>query len=193
MRPQRSIAFTLVELTVAIVILGIIAAATAGLVHVCLEAHRHGVRRAELLHSGSAAMERLRGVVREATNVRIASGALSIGLHDAYDDADPAHHYLEDPLLPMPDPDSLTTFTYSLDGGASRLIETRDDGTPPDDSGTVADGVSSFSAAWLPADADTAVRVRVYLRLADDTGYETEFREVIYPNNLDQRFGWQVP
>jgi hypothetical protein len=98
----------MVELLVAVAIIGIIASATIALVSACLAVHQEGTARAQLSAEGLRAMARITESVRRSTyvgvpNARRRTRDLLVLSGFVNDDDD---HYFDDPLFPRIDEDS---------------------------------------------------------------------------------------
>lgn len=104
--PQQGL--TLIELTIAIAVLSLIAAAAAAVLSICLQAQAYGMARSDLQREGSLAMERMVSQLRITSRVAIPNGrqpqrdqlAVAEGLNNDGD------YYFDDPLFPRSDEDS---------------------------------------------------------------------------------------
>lgn len=138
--------FTLVELLVAITIMGIIATAAIPLLSTCLEAHSQGNARSGLYQEGLMLMERMTTNVRKTTYLQIPNNhntptrnmlAVSNLVNDDND------FYFGDPLFPRVDEDT----PENLTGSGNGILGIDDDGDGVIDNGVTLrdddeDGVS---------------------------------------------------
>ncbi|MBL7645545.1 MAG: prepilin-type N-terminal cleavage/methylation domain-containing protein [Candidatus Hydrogenedentes bacterium] len=107
MKRSRRQGLTLIELTISIAVLSLIAAAAAALLSVCLQAQAHGMARSSLQREGALAMERMVSQIRKTSRIAIPNGqqplrdqlALAEGLNNDGD------FYFDDPLFPRIDED----------------------------------------------------------------------------------------
>ena len=98
---------TLVELLIAITIMGVIASAATALLSVCLDAHAHGSAKSALYREGLLAMERMTAGVRNCTYLNVPNGqnptrGYLVFSGSVNDDDD---YYFDDPLFPRIDED----------------------------------------------------------------------------------------
>ena len=108
MKRSRRQGLTLIELTISIAVLSLIAAAAAALLSVCLQAQAYGMARSGLQREGALAMERMVSQIRVTSRIAIPNGqqplrdqlALAEGLNNDGD------FYFDDPLFPRIDEDS---------------------------------------------------------------------------------------
>jgi prepilin-type N-terminal cleavage/methylation domain-containing protein len=127
-RPNDS-GLTLVELLVALTIMGIIVVAAMPLLSSSLEANHQGTARSELYQEGLLAMERMTGGVRKTTIVTVPNGHTSVRdilvfsrLVNSDND-----FYFGDPLFPRIDEDPDDTFSWA--GFGVQGVDEDGDGT----------------------------------------------------------------
>jgi prepilin-type N-terminal cleavage/methylation domain-containing protein len=139
---------TLVELLVAITIMGIIAVAAMPLLSTCLEAHSQGTARSQLYQEGLLAMERMTGGVRRCTYLLIPNAhnitrdilALS-GWANPFNE-----YYFGDPLFPRIDTDFTSDMSQDSESGI--------DGIDDDGNGQVDEGCAD---SWRDDDEDLLI------------------------------------
>lgn len=125
-RPHQQ-GLTLIELTISIAVVSLIAAAAAALLSVCLQAQAFGMTRSGLQREGALAMERMVSQIRVTSHIAIPNGqqplreqlALAEGLNNDGD------FYFDDPLFPRIDEDSDDD---SNGDGASGILGYDEDG-----------------------------------------------------------------
>jgi prepilin-type N-terminal cleavage/methylation domain-containing protein len=107
MNPQGQKGFTLVELVMAVAIMGIIAAASTTLVSTYLHAQAQGTARSELYREGMMAMERMADGVRRCTFLVIPNAHTPVRDILAFSGSinEDSDYYFGDPLFPRIDED----------------------------------------------------------------------------------------
>jgi prepilin-type N-terminal cleavage/methylation domain-containing protein len=165
MKRSRKQGLTLIELTISIAVVSLIAAAAAALLSVCLQAQAYGMAQSGLQREGALAMERMVSQIRITSRIAIPNGrqplrdqlALAEGLNNDGD------FYDNDPLFPRVDEDSDNDnngdgasgiLGYDEDGDGALDEEASDDndedGTPGDDK---ADGLDDDGDGMVDEDA----------------------------------------
>ena len=134
---QRSpYGFTLVELLIATIIIGILAAGVSGLLTASLNAHHRGTETSELYREGMAIMDQIVEGSRKTAIFHIPNAHQPVRTLVAFADAinDDGDFYFGDTLFPRSDED----FSAKMDGDSSPGIQNIDD----DGDGFVDDGGS---------------------------------------------------
>lgn len=145
MRGRSQSGLTLVELLIAITIVGIISAAAAALLSASLQAHQYGTERSSMYQEGLLAMERMTSGVRTCTALLIPNGHTPSREVLAFSGAtnDDGDAYFDDPLFPRIDEDGGADASADGDAGIGTYDDDgdggRDEGGRGDDD---EDGVS---------------------------------------------------
>lgn len=107
MKLRENIGLTLVELIMAVAILGIIASAATALLTTALQAHEMGTERSALYREGLLAMDRMSESIRMSTFVMIPNAHMPVRDILAVSGVvnDDGDYYFDDPLLPRIDED----------------------------------------------------------------------------------------
>lgn len=143
---------TLVELTISIAILSLIALAAAALLSICLQAQTFGVAKSSLHQEGTLAMERMVQQIQMTSRVLVPNGqtpdrlqlVVSAGLNNDND------FYFDDPLFPRIDEDQ----DDDNDGdGAAGVKSLDDDGDSAVDEGNTEDNDEDGLSAEDPLNA----------------------------------------
>jgi len=136
-RPNEK-GLTLVELLVALTIMGIIVVAAMPLLSSCLEANSQGTARFQLYQEGLMAMERMTGGVRKTTIVTVPNGhspKRDILVFSRLVNSD-NDFYFGDPLFPRIDEDPGDSFSgsgFGVQGVDEDGDGSFDEGSPPND------------------------------------------------------------
>ena len=137
MRTVNEKGFTLVELLLAITIMGIIAGATMPLLTTILKVHSDVAASSSLYHEGLLIMERMTGGIRRSTYLLIPNNHTPVrdilAFSGTVNDDEPDDYYFGDPLFPRIDEDPKKQMT---DDGKAGIIGIDDDGD-----GTIDEGV----------------------------------------------------
>ncbi len=188
MNPRRTLyGLTLVELLMAITIVGILALGITGLLSTCLQAERFGNAKSNLMLEGNLVMEQIVKKIQMSYNASVSSNTLTLITFDPYTDNVDAHYYLNDRLFPRPNPNSSTTWSYSLNSALGILQETAVTSATSINNNLL-QNVTAFTPTFTPIDATQDSSVQIDLTLDNGAGITLSWSETIFPANTTQKY-----